>query len=317
MIALRIITLLALSGVVGIAQTPPAHTLYVANQGVDTISIVDGATFAVTATIATGKNPHEILLDRSNGVLYTTNRQENTVSVIDLRTNKERARLPAPGAPHGLALSADAKTLFATGKQEINVIDLSTGQVVTSIAVGQAPHMLHRSPDKTRLYTGNMRDGTISVIDIATRKVIATVAVGRTPEDLAISPDGREVLVGNQDDDSVTVIDAATNAVTETVKLPERGAPIRIRYAPDGKTVFIASRRDGAGVLRMDRASRKITGHLAMDGVCVGMNFTPDQRVLYVTDLRGGTISQVDIETLKILKTLPTGAGADAIEVVQ
>jgi YVTN family beta-propeller protein len=303
-------------GVVHAAAQVP-HTVYVANQIADTISVVDGATFLVAATIPTGHNPHGILVDVSKGVAYVCNRAENTISVIDLRSRKELARISAPGGPHGMALSADGATLFSTGRQEINVIDLATRQLVASIPVGQDPHMLHRSPDKTRLYTGNRRDGTISVINIAKRAVIATIPVGRTPEDFAISPDGHEIIVGNMGDDSVTVIDAATHAVTATVKLPERAAPIRLRYSPDGKIVFISSRRNGAGVLRMDRATRTITGHLPMDGFCCGMNFTPDHRVLYVTDLPGGTISQVDSETMKVIKTLPTGLGAECVEVVQ
>jgi YVTN family beta-propeller protein len=315
-LAVSIVLVMLALGIVPAATQVP-HTLYVANQFADTISVVDGATFVVAATIPTGRNPHEILVDVSKSVAYVSNRREDTVSVIELRSRKELARIPAPGEPHGLALSADGAMLFSTGWKEINVIDIRTRQLVASIPVGQAPHMLHRSPDKMRLYTGNMHDGTISVIDISRRVVIATIPVGRMPEDLAISPDGREILVGNQDDDSVTVIDAATHAVTATVKLPKRGAPIRLRYSPDGKTVFIASRRDGAGVLRMDSATRTITGHLPMDGFCCGMNFTPDHRVLYITDLPGGTISQVDPGKMKVIKTLPTGAGADCIEVVQ
>ena len=296
------------------AQVP--HTLYVANQSANTISVVDGATFLVAATIPTGHNPHGILVDVSKGVAYVCNRSENTISVIDLRSRKELARISAPGGPHGMALSADGEMLFSTGQQEINVIDLATRQLVAAIPVGQDPHMRHRSPDKTRLYTGNRRDGTISVIDIARRAVIATIPVGRTPEDLAISPEGHEILVGNLGDDAVTFIDATTHAVTATVKLPERAAPIRLRYSPDGKIVFISSRRNGAGVLRMDRATRTITGHLPMDGLCTGMNFSPDHCMLYMTDNRGGTISQVEPETMKLIKTLPIGAGPGCIEVV-
>lgn len=218
--------------------------------------------------------------------------------------------------PHGLALSPDAKTLFVTGRSEITVVDLATRAITSTIPVGQGPHMLHASPDRTRLYTGNMRDGTLTVIDTVARRVVATVPVGKTPEDFAVSPDGREVVVGNQDEDSLTAIDAATNTVTATIRLPERGAPIRVRYAPDGRTVFVASRRDGAGVLRLERGTWKVTGHIPVEGLCVGMNFSPDARVLYITDLRKGTIAEVDPSSLTILRTLSTGAGADCIEVV-
>ena len=299
----------------GAAQAP-AFRLYVANQFADTISVVDGATFTVREQIPTGKNPHEILVDEARGVAYAGNRQEDTVSVLDLKTHKEVARIRSPGMPHGLALSKDGGTLFVTSAKEINVIDVAARKVVSTIPVGQAPHMLHRTPDAARAFTGNMRDGTVSAIDLASRQVVATIPVGKTPEDLAISPDGTEIIAGNQDDDSITIIDAKTLQVKETVPLPEKGAPIRIRYTPDGKTVFIASRRDGAGILRMDRATRTITGRIPMTGLCVGMNFSPDQTRLYITDLRGGTISQVDLASLKVLKTIETGAGADCIEVV-
>jgi YVTN family beta-propeller protein len=299
------------------AQVP--HTIYVMNRLADTISVVDGVTFVVAATIQTNRNPREILVDESKDVAYFSSQWENTVTVIDLRSLKELARIPVPGAPHGLALSADGATLFsaATGGQAINVIDLATRHLVASIPVGEFPGMLRRSPDKTRLYTGNQFGGTISVIDIARRAVIATIPVGRKPIDLAISPDGREIFVGNQDDDSVTVIDAATHAVTATVKLPESSAPHHLRYCPDGKTVFISSYRPGAGVLRMNSATRKITGHLPMDRFCGGMNFSPDQRVLYITDFPGGTISQVDPESMKVTRTLHTGAGAASPQVAE
>lgn len=298
------------------AAHAPAFRLYVANQFADTISVVDGASFTVREQIPTGRNPHEILVDEAHGVAFAGNRQEDTVSVIDLKTHKELARIASPGMPHGLSLSKDGATLFVTGTKEINVVDVAARKVVSTIPVGQQPHMLHRTPDAARAFTGNMRDGTVSAIDLASRSLVATIPVGKTPEDLAISPDGTEIIVGNQDDDSITVIDAKTLQVKDTVKLPPQGAPIRIRYTPDGKTLFIASRRDGAGILRMDRASRKVTGHIPMKGLCVGMNFSPDQRLLYITDLRNGTIAQVELASLQVLKTIPTGAGADCIEVV-
>jgi YVTN family beta-propeller protein len=299
----------------GTAQAP-AFRLYVANQFADTISVVDGATFTVREQIPTGRNPHEILVDEARGVAYAGNRQEDTISILDLKTHKERGRMPSPGMPHGLVLSKDGTTLFVTGAKEINVIDVAARTVVSTIPVGQAPHMLHRTPDAARAFTGNMRDGTVSAIDLASRRVVATIPVGKTPEDLAISPDGAEIIAGNQDDDSITIIDAKTLQVKDTVKLPPQGAPIRIRYTPDGKAVFIASRRDGGGILRMDRATREITGRIPVAGVCVGMNFSPDGRLLYTTDLRAGTISQVDLTSLTVLKTIQTGAGADCIEVV-
>ena len=290
--------------------------LYVANQTANTISVVDAYSFEILDTIRTGLNPHEIAVHERTGIAFAGNRQEDTLSLIAIRTNREVTRIPSPGAPHGLVLTRRGKILFATGEDEIHVFDVAGRRRIASIPVGGSPHMLHVSPDDSRIYTGNMADGTMSVIEIENLTVIATVPVGGSPEDLAISPDGEEILVGNQADDTLTLIDAATNEILDTLRLPDESAPIRIRYTPDGKTIFIASRRDGAGVLRMDRATREITGKIPVAGVCVGMNFTPDGKLMFITDLRAGTISQVDPVTLEILKTVATGAGADAIELV-
>ncbi len=297
------------------AQEPELR-LYVANQSANTISVVDAYSFEILDTIQTGTNPHEIAVHVRTGIAFAGNRQEDTLSLIAIRTNREVTRIPSPGGPHGLALTRGGKILFATGQNEVHVFDVAGRRRIASIPVGGSPHMLHVSPDESRVYTGNMADGTMSVIQIENLSVIATVPVGGSPEDLAISPDGKEIVVGNQADDTLTLIDAATNEVLDTIQLPDQGAPIRIRYTPDGETIFIASRREGAGVLRMNRATREITGKIPVAGICVGMNFTPDGKLMFITDLRAGTISQVDPVSLEILKTVATGAGADAIELV-
>ena len=303
-------------GAIGSHAQEPELRLYVANQTANTITVVDAYSLEILNTIRTGLNPHEIAVHVETGIAFTGNRQEDTLSLIAIRTNREVTRIPSPGAPHGLVLTRRGKILFVTGENEVHVFDVDGRRRIASIEVGGSPHMLHALPDDSRIYTGNMADGTVSVIQVENLTVIATVPVGGSPEDLAISPDGKEILVGNQADDTLTLIDAATNEVLDTIQLPEQGAPIRIRYTPDGETIFIASRRDGAGVLRMDRATREITGKIPVAGVCVGMNFTPDGKLMFITDLRAGTISQVDPVTLEILKTVATGAGADAIELV-
>jgi len=66
----------------GIAYDPSNGYIYVANFGSDTVSVIDGATNTVIATIPVGYGPEGIAYDPSNGYIYVTNYVSGTVSII-------------------------------------------------------------------------------------------------------------------------------------------------------------------------------------------------------------------------------------------
>jgi YVTN family beta-propeller protein len=64
------------------------------------------------------------------------------------------------------------------------------------------------SPDGTRVFVTNGKDGTVSAIDTATNEIIATIPVGKRPWNMAITPDSKKLYVANGRSNSVSVIDA-------------------------------------------------------------------------------------------------------------
>ena len=61
---------------------PAAGTVYVANSGSGTVSVIDEATSAVTATIPVGSGPDGVAVDPAAGTVYVVNNLAGTVSVI-------------------------------------------------------------------------------------------------------------------------------------------------------------------------------------------------------------------------------------------
>ena len=61
---------------------PAAGTAYVANSGAGTVSVIDAATRAVTATIPVGSGPDGVAVDPAAGTVYVVNNLAGTVSVI-------------------------------------------------------------------------------------------------------------------------------------------------------------------------------------------------------------------------------------------
>src|SRR6516162_3609299 len=165
-----------------LAVTPDGSTVYVANQGANTVSVIATASNTVTATIAVGSVPLGVAASPDGSTVYVTNFQDNTVSVIATASNKVLAVIPVGSS--------------------------------TPPPEGGGPNGVAVSPDGSTVYVANFIDGTVSVIATARDTVTATIPVGSGPLGVAVTPDGSRVYVTNFQDNTVSVIATASNTVT-------------------------------------------------------------------------------------------------------
>src|SRR5262249_5607348 len=68
----------------GLSISPDGHTLYVADNLGDRMSVIDLATSTVTATIAVGHNPFTTLVSKDGKTVYVSNWGDTTISVVDV-----------------------------------------------------------------------------------------------------------------------------------------------------------------------------------------------------------------------------------------
>ncbi len=140
---------------------PGTHTVYVANTGAlgpdgqevgnGTVSVIDGSTRTVSATVPVGKRPGSMMVDPGSHTVYVTNNLDSTVSVIDGSTHTVTATVPVDTNPEAAAVDPGTHTVYVTST---------------------------RAADPA----GNIEHGTVSVIDASTRTVTATVPVGYHPD---------------------------------------------------------------------------------------------------------------------------------------
>src|SRR5260370_29501197 len=94
------------------ARTAAGGHVYVTNQLDDPLSVINGRTNKVTATVPAGKAPEGVAVAPDSRHVYIADNGSAEVSVLDTRTNKIVATVPVGRDPSGVGLSPDGRHLY-------------------------------------------------------------------------------------------------------------------------------------------------------------------------------------------------------------
>ena len=229
----------------GIAITPSGSSVYVANSGGNTVSVIATASNTVVDTIPVGSQPTGIAITPDGAHVYVANSGDSTVSVIATATNTvEGLPLPVGLFPLGVAITPDGTHAYIANPASsdgIDVIEIATNTVVDTILV-DVPAAVAITPDGTHAYTlsnnptiDNHVNETVSVIATATNMVVSSpITIGPAVPivvfTIAVTPDGTGVYVPNASANSVSVVSTASNTVTGSVAVGT--APFGVAFLP-------------------------------------------------------------------------------------
>jgi YVTN family beta-propeller protein len=101
----------------------------------------------------------------------------------------------------------------------VSVINGSTQEVVTTVAVGANPVAAVYDPTNGLVYVVNAGSSNVSVISGSDNAVVLSVGVGSFPNAPTLDPVSGDIYVSNSDSGNVTVISATTNQVTATISV--------------------------------------------------------------------------------------------------
>jgi YVTN family beta-propeller protein len=144
--------------------------------------------------------------------------------------------------------------------------------------------------------------GGVGITNTKTRTVDGFIPTGLTPTGIAFSPDGNTAYVANQFG-NVSRIDVATREVTGFVDI---ASPQALRLSPDGSQLFVGT--TGTTVVVVDIATLSIVRTVEVGSAPNGFAVHPNGRLLYVSSFDAGTVSEIDMLTGEVLRTL-TPAG--------
>lgn len=159
---------------------------------------------------------------------------------------------PFDETPTGVTVDGDRAyvTTFET-KGMLNILNLSTGKIESSIPVASGATAPLLNADKTKVYVCNQFANTISEVDVKQNKVLRTVAVLREPKELIFSQDGKYLFCTNFLPHQRADVDVVTSAVSvidmggfikiKDIKLANGSNALRgICITPDGKYIYVS-----------------------------------------------------------------------------
>lgn len=259
---------------------PTGPVVWVAAEGTDALTLLDGVTGDVITTVAGVAAPHNVQGTPDGDSVWVT----TAGGVVEVDAASLTAAAAAPSGSHPAHVVAGPHgTVWATAYGEGAVYEHTSdlGRS-TRHAVGGGPHGMRVAPDGRFAAVANLRAGRVDLVDLSRahrgrhdrESWLRSVRVGAAPVQTAISADSSTVFVSVSGTREVVRVDAASAEVTGRVTVPS--APAQIWATSTGL------------VLSADQGTE---------------------------DDPGSTLSIIDAESMEVVATVPTGSGPHGIVV--
>ena len=187
--------------------------------------------------------------------------------------------------------------------------------------------------DQKTLFVANPDSASISVLDVGSRVKLAEIRVGRTPRTMALSPDGRRLLVTCQESNHVAVVDTSTFEVKQFIDVSaepygvvtgSRGHYAYVTSSALGVVDVIHFAGDSLSLETFDnvelleekpdrvRASyNRVVRSIRVEAKPAGVARSADGQRLYVTHLRTGRVSVIDLNRQAVVRVVGTGGDSN------
>jgi YVTN family beta-propeller protein len=340
----------ALAALLPTLAAAAGYQVYVTNERSGDVTVIDGATFKVVATIPVGKRPRGIhaspdgrtvyvalsgtpiegppQLDANGNPIFERDKDDDDdddkadksadgIGVLDVATRKLLKKISVGSDPEEFDVSADGRHLYVSNEdvKTASSLDITNGRVEKIVSLSQEPEGVAITPDGKRLFVTCETGGEVYVIDIASFKVIGHVKIGARPRSVAFLQGGRIAIVPSESAGELYAIDTETIKVVQTIPLPKGSRPMRVRVSPDGSKLYASTGRGGTVVV-LDAKSYQLLNTITVGQRPWGIVVSPDGRYLFSANGPSNDVSVVDLATNKEIAKVKAGASPWGLAIV-
>jgi YVTN family beta-propeller protein len=181
---------------IGIVVSPDNSTVWVVNNGSNTVSYIDVASLTVSGSIPVVPSPTQIVISSDNLYVYVVhNSLMGKVSRISTLSKTVIGTINVGSGPSDIAISSDNSKLWIANKlsNTVSVLNSISGALLVNIPISY-PIAIAISPDSSVWITSI---GTLTQFNSVTYTQIATYSIPDFLTGVAVTPDNTAVLVAN------------------------------------------------------------------------------------------------------------------------
>ncbi len=269
----------------GVAPAPDGSRIYVTNESLATVDVVDVATLTIIKRIALTGPPNNIAVRKDGQRVYAAITGANGgVDIIDTAKLERIKFIRVLGGVHNPIMTPDSKFVVAgsTGGALATVIDTQLERPVWTIHFGDREGVrvfcFEWNPDGStkRMFTQLTNLHGFAIVDWEKRREVGRMTLPDIPP-------------------------AERNS--EGIQ----GAPAHgILVTPDGKQIWSTSKINSR-VYAYSMPDLKYLGEVKVGLVPDWITFTPDSKKLYVANAHDNTVSVIDVAARKEITRIKVG----------
>ncbi|PRX45644.1 YVTN family beta-propeller protein [Prauserella shujinwangii] len=268
-----------------IAVNSATGTVYVANTGDGTVSVLDvagGGRVTLRHTVPVARTVTDAAVHEDTGAVYVSNARAGTVSVLDGDGGVFTTIAAGPGAAVlGVDETAGVICVGSARTGAVTLLD-GTGHTLSAVLPGTGgPRSgVAVDPGRRRAYLASADRAGVEVLDLVRREFTGGFGVGRAPEGIAVHRTTGTIHVANAGIHHLSIVDGETLVERDTVLLRSAASSVAVHQA----TGTVYTNGGPNGIARVDGAAAKLTGELSL-GINPGA-VAVDQRTgtVYVAD---------------------------------
>lgn len=291
----------------------PLTRVYVAGWQQGRISVYDGTTHELVATIPVHTGAGAMAFSRWGGELYVAETSTNTVAIINMATNEVTNRFGVGGRPWGIAETYRSGAIYVAN-YDGGTVTIRRDGTTKEVATGLNPSSVLATPDHRYMLVSNSGGNTITVFDADTDAVVRTITLPGRPTDMVASPDGSRILVVSPAHRRIYTLDATTLDVINDFDA-HGDVPEMLAFTPDGTDILVTYPLPGAPTVRLNSHTGALVAWLDAGGYPGKPAVSPHGLRAYTPSAESGNLHVYDTETNSVVARIQTGGGVARVAV--
>jgi YVTN family beta-propeller protein len=277
-------------GPLAITVNPVTDRVYVANTNSGTVSVLDGKSDAIVATVNVGKRPYVLAANPAENKVYVSNTFSDLLTIIDGTTNTTST--VKTGSADAIGIDSKRNRVYLLGYEASSLTVLNGVDNSLSKVPAGAMHLWSMELDEAAamLYVTRIGNGDVVAIDTHTHSLMP-IGTGQLPCAIAANEKTRVLYVANCGDDSITVIDETKRVAVKTVHVGSHPQAIAVDAKND--LIYVANTH-GNSVTVIDGSGNTVMATLPAGTNPYAMALDPGSGTLYVANLGEPSFTRIE-----------------------